>query len=88
MKTELTNDDCQKQNTSQNYQVESQSLWVIKNIPTTTIEYICICFQKHNNINMRIKTVKGLILTCGGNYRKLQVRTLNEKTTQDKYIQQ
>ena len=31
---------------------------------------------------MRIKTVKALILTCGGNYRKFQVRTLNEKTRQ------
>ena len=37
---------------------------------------------------IRIKTVKGLILTCGGNYCKFQVRTLNEKTRQDKYIQQ
>ena len=37
---------------------------------------------------MRNKTVKGLILTCGGNYRKFQVRTPNEKTRQDKYIQQ
>ena len=37
---------------------------------------------------MGIKTVKGLILTCGGNYCKFQVRILNEKTRQDKYIQQ
>ena len=37
---------------------------------------------------MSIKTVKGLILTCGLNDRKFQVRTLNEKTRQDKYIQQ
>ena len=37
---------------------------------------------------MRIKIVKGLIFTCGGNYRKLHVRTLNEKTRQDKYFLQ
>ena len=43
---------------------------------------------KQNLQYMRIETVKALILTCGGNYRKFQVRTLNEKTSQDKYIQQ
>ena len=32
---------------------------------------------------MGINTVKGLTLTCGGNYRNFQVRTLNEKTRQD-----
>ena len=37
---------------------------------------------KQNLQYMRIITVKGFILTCGGNYRKFQVQTLNEKTRQ------
>ena len=47
-------------------------------------EGINICIKSKRRLR-RIKTVKGLILACGGNYRNFQVRTLNEKIRQDKF---